>query len=269
MSKPLDKEKISKEKEYVLNQIDSFIENLASDDLKKANIFTKQLKQYINMLCFERKFNPSRNIAYERGNVIRVDFGYNVGCELGGPHYAVVLNNYGNQKSSTLNVVPLSSKKDKTVHKSNVDIGEDLYQKINEKRLRLLEQMKPTLLSLQEDAIDRCLATKILSSDIAKFFSRLATENDLSELKSLFTTSNNIMIQKAQSIEMPLLEFGDVFWELENMKHGSVALVSQIKTISKIRVCDPKCTSDILYGISLSEKSMSLIDEKIKERFCK
>lgn len=269
MSKPLDKNKILSEKECVLNQINSFIENLASNDLKKANIFTKQLKQYINMLRFERKFNPSRNIAYERGNVIRVDFGYNVGCELGGPHYAVVLNNYGNQKSSTLNVVPLSSKKDKTVHKSNVDIGEDLYQKIDEKRLELLNQIKPTLLSLREDAIVKCLASRMLTSDTAKFILNLASEDDLYELKSLFNEADNIMLQKAQNIEDPLLEFGDVFWELENMKHGSVALVSQIKTISKIRVCDPKCTSDILYGISLSEKSMSLIDEKIKERFCK
>lgn len=268
MSKPLDKEKISKEKEYVLNQIDSFIENLASDDLKKANIFTKQLKQYINMLCFERKFNPSKNIAYNRGNVIRVDFGYNVGSELGGPHYAVVLNNYNSKKSDTLSVVPLSSKKDKTVHKSKVDIGDELYQKIDEKRLKLLEQIKPTLLSLREDAIVKCIASRMLTSDTAKFILNLASEDDLSELKSLFNEADNIMLQKAQSIEDPLWEYSDIYLGLEHMKHGSVVLASQIKTISKIRICDPKGTSDILYGISLSEKSMALIDEKIKEQFC-
>ena len=109
----------------------------------------------------------------------------------------------------------------------------------------------------------------MLTSDTAKFILNLASEDDLYELKSLFNEADNIMLQKAQNIEEPLLEFGDVFWELENMKHGSVALVSQIKTISKIRICDPKCTRDILYGISLSNESMSLIDAKIKEQFCR
>ncbi len=269
MSKPLDKENVIKNKKHVINRLNNFIETLVSNDLKKANNFTKNMEKYITMLYRERKFIPSKNIAYKRGDVIRVDFGYNVGCELGGPHYAVVLNNYGSQKSSTLNVVPLSSKKDKPVHKSNVDIGEDLYQKIDEKRLELINQITPTLLSLREDAIVKYLASRMLTSDTAQFILNLASEDDLYELKSLFNEADNIMLQKAQNIEDPLLEFGDVFWELENMKHGSVALVSQIKTISKIRICDPKCTRDILYGISLSNESMSLIDAKIKEQFCR
>ena len=48
------------------------------------------------------------------------------------------------------------------------------------------------------------------------------------------------------------------------MKEGSIALVNQITTISKIRIFDPRNLKGVLSGISLSEENMKKINEKMK-----
>ena len=51
------------------------------------------------------------------------------------------------------------------------------------------------------------------------------------------------------------------------MKHGSIALVSQITTVSKIRIYDPQTDHDILSGIKLSNEKLDLIDYEIRKSF--
>lgn len=58
-------------------------------------------------------------------------------------------------------------------------------------------------------------------------------------------------------------------FEISKMKHGSIALVNQITTISKIRIYDPKKSKDMLSGITLSEESLDKIDCEIIKRFTK
>lgn len=53
------------------------------------------------------------------------------------------------------------------------------------------------------------------------------------------------------------------------MKKGSIALVSQITTISKQRIYNPKTSSDILANLRVSDNTLDLIDSKIKELFIK
>lgn len=55
--------------------------------------------------------------------------------------------------------------------------------------------------------------------------------------------------------------------EISQMKAGSIALVNQITTVSKIRIFDPRNLRGILAGISLSEESMDKINEKVKELY--
>lgn len=49
------------------------------------------------------------------------------------------------------------------------------------------------------------------------------------------------------------------------MKHGSIAYVNQITTISKQRIFK----TPILSGIKLSSNSLDLLDEKVKKLFTK
>lgn len=57
--------------------------------------------------------------------------------------------------------------------------------------------------------------------------------------------------------------------EISKMKKGSIALISQITTISKQRIYDPKNSSDILSNLRVSNHTLDLIDSKIKELFLK
>ena len=56
-------------------------------------------------------------------------------------------------------------------------------------------------------------------------------------------------------------------FEISKMKHGSIALVNQITTISKIRIYDPKKNKDMLSGIKLSEEGLNKIDQEIIKKF--
>ena len=84
---------------------------------------------------------------------------------------------------------------------------------------------------------------------------------------------NSLIIEKAyekiNKIEKEVEYEKKVNEELDRIKIGSKALVSQITTISKLRVIDPKYKQGALYGIKLDEESLKKIDEKIANLFFK
>ena len=51
------------------------------------------------------------------------------------------------------------------------------------------------------------------------------------------------------------------------MKKGSIALVGQITTVSKIRIFDPKTNKDVLSNIRMSNETMNKIDDAIEHMF--
>ena len=53
------------------------------------------------------------------------------------------------------------------------------------------------------------------------------------------------------------------------MKSGSIVLLGQITTISKIRIYDPKRSDDVLADIRLSSPTLDKIDAKIIELYTK
>lgn len=55
--------------------------------------------------------------------------------------------------------------------------------------------------------------------------------------------------------------------EITQMKAGSVGLVSQITTVSKMRIYDPRTTGGVLSGIKLSPEGLELINQKIHDLF--
>ena len=82
----------------------------------------------------------TRKILLKRGNVVWIDFGYNIGNEFGGMHPAVILKNFDNE----LFVVPISSKKPKEYIKIEQDledkiITEEEYKRRKEKINSILQ----------------------------------------------------------------------------------------------------------------------------------
>lgn len=105
------------------------------DDVKQQK-YLKWLEVQTKYFSWEETFDPTYLIKYNRGDVIFTNFGYNVGSEFGGPHYAAVLDN-NDKTSQTMMVVPLSSldegESEKDLHEMDAFIG--VIPDINDKKV--------------------------------------------------------------------------------------------------------------------------------------
>lgn len=221
--------------------IESFIIN--PEYIKKGNNLSFWLSQYSTYLDFEDNFEPSMLKKYKRGDVIKVHLGFNIGNELGGLHYCIVLDVDNAMKSGTVTVIPLTSYKErKNYHYSTVNLGNEIYQNLKNKFER---------------------AQKVFTEEATEIIS-------LKEKESSFTEEQSIEYRKKLSKTMEDLRFAEKLRnEIDRMKRGSIALVGQITTVSKQRIYDPQTYKDIMSGIKISADSLTLIDNKIKELFTK
>lgn len=75
--------------------------------------------------------------TFKRGSVIMVDFSPQVGSEIKGKHFAVVLTKRDRNTNELLTVIPLTSK----YHKYHIDFGNEIYNSIYLKIMDSLEQV--------------------------------------------------------------------------------------------------------------------------------
>lgn len=59
----------------------------------------------------EETFIPAKSKKYKRGDILQAHLGFNIGCEEGGLHYVVAINNDIPASSDIITVIPLTSKK--------------------------------------------------------------------------------------------------------------------------------------------------------------
>ncbi len=142
----MNKEDVIKNKNEAIKVITDYLDScLAIDDnssIKKVNLISYWQKDYINYIKDENAFNPINLKTYERGDIIKVNLGFNIGSELGGLHYCVVLDKKNNRNSPVITVIPLSSQKTTKVNKNSIMLGNDIYNKLVEKSNQLLEDSK-------------------------------------------------------------------------------------------------------------------------------
>jgi len=142
-----EKVKIENDEKYLYN-------NLIKNTLNKYDIneyiydkSNKEIQSIIkNNYCYDGKkyklhnenisnkeiFLLLKHIVLKRGNVVWIDFGFNIGNEFGGMHPGIILKNFENE----LLVLPLSSKKPK-----EFKIIEEKYNK-NEITIQECERLK-------------------------------------------------------------------------------------------------------------------------------
>lgn len=88
---------------YIYERLDKKLKNIVNNNyiLKNNNyIFNNINISQSNILLLAKK------ILFKRGNVVWIDFGFNIGNEFGGMHPAIILKNF----NSELFVLPVSSK---------------------------------------------------------------------------------------------------------------------------------------------------------------
>lgn len=116
------------------NDLDKALQNLKNAILTKTpkvqGILTDWINKWSKYIVREQRFDSSYLPYYKRGNIVYVDFGFNVGTEYGGIHYAVVVETNNNKKNGNILVVPLTSlesgKKIEDIPATDVYLGENI-----------------------------------------------------------------------------------------------------------------------------------------------
>lgn len=225
-----EKSKAIAHKDSSLQRLDvSFNKHIELLEYKKCNLLAYWIKDFAEYHDSEKIFNPHLLKKFKRGDIVKANLGFNVGKELGGLHYCVVINKNDSPDNYTLNVIPLSSVKENKIYNENtcLNLGDELYSLLQNKFNKEMEFMTSTILLPNK-------ISELEPTDIKKLYQRLD------------------LLKKLQK-------------ELECMKHGSIAYIHQITTISKQRIFK----TPILSGIRLSSQSLDLIDKKIKKLFTK
>lgn len=252
MSRNLTKEELIAHKDLALQCLDAYITSLIEDSnpkiQSKSDKLSYWLKDWTTFLNFESEFSPKSLRRYKRGEIIKVHLGYNVGSEEGGLHYCVVVDKKNSINSPVVTIVPLTSVKNNTdvthLHRGNVYLGNELFTNLSSKITSTKNGIIATVKTLRNTLETMKSNNGFANKDVYKQFM-----NDL------------IVAEKEQDLLERMKQ------EVNKMKVGSIALVSQIRTISKIRIYDPKTNFDILSNVKLSNEKLDLIDDEILHNF--
>ena len=232
-----------------------FADSGDSSLMKKADTLAFWLETFADYLKKEDEFDYSSLPRYERGNIISVNLGFNVGSEQGGLHYAVVIGKFSERNSPVLTVVPLTSGTQDKTYKRDVYLGSELYDKLT-KRYNNEEN------KLQEDLKNYRAALSVLSEITRKEYNlpdelRQSTEEYLQNVKNANAEAQK-RLRILQSREKSAID---------KLKSGSIALIGQITTISKIRIYKPKSKNDLMFNLKLSDGAMDKINDMLRELY--
>lgn len=211
---------------------------------KKSALLYYWLRDYKNYIKNESTFDPKYYPQLYRGSIVNLNLGFNIGSEIGGLHYAIVLQN-SNRNNPNITVVPLTSLKPgkdiNHLRPTEVFLGQELYFKIQGK-YEALKLSIPNELTLLETAIRKGQSDPLHPQTTGLY----AQVEDMRHKVDLLSKT----IKKLQSL-----------------KTGSIAVMNQIRTVSKIRIVDPTDQYDILYNLKLSSSNLDLVDHKSIELF--
>lgn len=266
MSKPLSKENVINNKKDSIKKLNNLLEEFikSPDSLKKANLISYWLKSFVKYVKCEDSFQASKLIRYTRGSVIRLNFGFNIGKEFGGLHLAVVIDNDNKRNADVVTVVPLSSTDGKEVHERSVDLGTELYKKIN--------AMQEALISDAEQELAEFIVLNNAFNSTLELLKNLKPtdeidDKDIEEKIEAALLYKKELDEKEASLKKNLEVLKRNGREIAKLKIGSMAVTNQITTVSKQRIYTPKRSEDFLYGISLSTTAMEKINDKLKELY--
>lgn len=249
MSKSMSPEELKKHCEKATSALGGILKNFSESQhekfKKRAMLIAYWVKTYVRYINKEDSFSPQSVYRLKRGSVVLVEFGYRVGRELGGRHYAVVLDANNSIYRNTVTVVPLGSIKEKEDKKAfRLELRDGVYKPVLNKLAALKDESSSIMREVDE--MEKTIAT--------------ANPADISKLRT---------VQRAKAEQAKVLAAQAEEWneEIDHMKAGSAALVDQVTTISKMRITQPLKKTHPLYGIRLSAQDMDAIDNELKKLF--
>lgn len=259
----------------VIQELEDYLNSLVKHGEpkdKRADKIDQWIESWTKYLKREQEFNPRSLPLFKRGSVIVVDLGFNVGSEYGGIHYAIVLNKRDSRRNHLLHILPLTSIKEKTdlenlkyyqlslsdeIHRLLIQKANKGLQTINEKRNSCINEIY--LLKNKLSEIESLANEQQKDPDTnPKLESYLETE--ISNVKSKQEELEKIVNQiTSQSIYIEKL-----VGKISKLKKGSIALLNQVTTISKLRILDPINQRSFFNDIVLSTETLDIIDAALK-----
>ena len=269
MSKAKTKEDIQRHKDETINNFSTFMDSLInsseSTDLKRADLISYWIKDFQQYITQEKDFNPTKIKSYKRGDVVKVNLGFNIGSEQGGLRYAIVLDKDNKHNSKTITIIPLTSQKEsKEIYGRDILLGRELYNRLKSKYDSIKEEIDARRVKYNDMLNKAQLAMDTLLK-LAPPESYPPTDviESISQLDDLLRNYTKIL----KEIDAEENDLQKIHNELHRMKDGSIAKIEQITTISKQRIFDPKKKVDVLAGVRFSPAAMDKINEKIKELY--
>lgn len=219
---------------------------------KRGALLFYWLQQYHGYIKGEQKFNPRYRPALLKGNVVKVNFGFNLGNEFGGLHYAIVMNDSA-AGNGVVTVIPLRSLKESEdssrLRGNDVFLGRELYNLLQGKLVGLRSNY-----SLQLD-------------EARKELEEAEHWRSNNPGKILPTTTIKKLTDKVEFIKQQQALIERTSQEIKSLKLGSVAIINQIRTISRMRIEDPKDSLGILYGLRLGRDKMQLVKAELMKSY--
>ena len=270
------------------------LQRMDDEGNKRSDKIAQWIENWVKYLKIEQVFNPRSIQALKRGSIVYADFGFNVGREYGGLHYAIVLNKIDARSNHLLHVLPLTSVKETTdisnLKYFQLPIGNEVFQLLSNKALkkvRELSELYDRFSKKDGELREKVVMVESLIEDNKKTLEILknlsSSDIDDSSIKQILTINKNIdfasdqaekIRQEAKENAILLaelnekLEYANKFiLKTQNMNKDSIVLLNQVTTISKMRLRDPKNNNSILNGIVLSDDTMDNIDEALKNIF--
>lgn len=281
----------------IIQELEDYLHHLQrmnDEENKRSDKIAQWIENWVKYLKIEQVFNPRSIQALKRGSIVYADFGFNVGREYGGLHYAIVLNKTDARSNHLLHVLPLTSVKETTdisnLKYFQLPIGNEVFQLLSNKALkkvRELSELYDRFSKKDGELREKIVMVESLIEDNKKTLEILknlsSSDIDDSSIKQILTINKNIdfasdqaekIRQEAKENAILLaelnekLEYANKFiLKTQNMNKDSIILLNQVTTISKMRLRDPKNNNSILNGIVLSDDTMDKIDEALKNIF--
>lgn len=249
MSKIMTAQELTKHCERAVTDLKNLLLSFAQSTVekmpKRAMLIAYWVKTYVKYIQREDSFSPESVYKLKRGSVVCVEFGYRIGRELGGRHYAVVLDANNSIHRNTVTVVPLGSlKAHSRDDEYNVLLEDGVYVPVHQKIDALIKDARAAL----QDALSM----------------NATIDSAVAEDRVVLRT---IQRQKRDSAEKLIEQANSWMEEISQLSSGSVAKVDQITTVSKMRISQPLKKTHPLYGVRLSAEDLDKIDAQLMKLY--
>lgn len=209
----------------------------------KGVTVSSEFSHYTRSLLNDWATNDSdhRFIKYKRETVVYVDFGLNIGAELSGPHYAIILDKNDNPTSAKVTVVPLTSKEGTF----NVPLPTGL-NKIFGAWYALVGLEHTNEFPSQNEAV--ALLFQVIGEKSTNKESK--TENAFMKRINKYQSENDLIKRRLKK-------------QMDDLEKISYFKIDNVATISKYRIKKRKDRFDPLGTIIVPGPDMDLIDKQV------